>query len=448
MNEEFDLRNRLAKADPATNAPSLNEGVVASAALGKPKRITSFRTARFTMSAASLSILGLAVGSVTILQPTATQPLFSLAGSNQGQMVSADASASREMGAAEPGFVGADSMMIWPSYRYEYVAGDLSKETSTGRVYQAELVGDPIEILGRIAEFFGIEAAAELDDWSTPEFPSYSIQQENTSLGIYFSGAGNWYYSNWNSDLYSCTSSASSEDSEERIAEDCSPKPTPELIPQESDLIAQATRLFRELGFPVDQSQARVWRNEWGASVSFANIQNGIQTGLDSYVGWDARGVINYVSGFSFKLVERGSFETISPFDAVARIADGRWYGAAPASYYEQNVISYDAPAVSEFARDESAVVDGEVSDEGIPAEKEPEIIFEEPEIRELRIDRSEAVTLSVFDSQGNYWFVPGYLLFNQDGWFDSIISLEDGVIELPEPFDYEILPAEVEPLG
>jgi hypothetical protein len=31
---------------------------------------------------------------------------------------------------------------------------------------------------------------------------------------------------------------------------------------------------------------------------------------------------------------------------------------------------------------------------------------------------------------------VPGYLLKNDQGWFDSIISLEDGVIELPEPME------------
>jgi len=41
---------------------------------------------------------------------------------------------------------------------------------------------------------------------------------------------------------------------------------------------------------------------------------------------------------------------------------------------------------------------------------------------------------LSVWDSLGNYWLVPGYVLFNDQGWFDSVISLEEGVIELPEP--------------
>jgi hypothetical protein len=38
-------------------------------------------------------------------------------------------------------------------------------------------------------------------------------------------------------------------------------------------------------------------------------------------------------------------------------------------------------------------------------------------------------------------WLTPGYLLFNDQGWFDSIISLVEGVIELPEP--YVVMPIE-----
>jgi hypothetical protein len=57
-----------------------------------------------------------------------------------------------------------------------------------------------------------------------------------------------------------------------------------------------------------------------------------------------------------------------------------------------------------------------------------------EPEILKLTVERSEATMLSVWDSAGNYWLVPGYVLFNDQGWFDSVISLEEGVIALPEP--------------
>jgi hypothetical protein len=64
-----------------------------------------------------------------------------------------------------------------------------------------------------------------------------------------------------------------------------------------------------------------------------------------------------------------------------------------------------------------------------------------EPKIIDLRINRSEVVLVSVYDKAGSMWLVPGYLLFNDQGWFDSIISLVEGVIELPEP--YTVMPIE-----
>ena len=110
----------------------------------------------------------------------------------------------------------------------------------------------------------------------------------------------------------------------------------------------------------------------------------------------------------------------------MARIKDGRWYGGVSSKYYEQYYrpigIARSTDAVALPAPDE------ESSDQPV----EPV----EPEIVDLTINRSEEVLVSVFDSAGNMWLVPGYLLFNDQGWFDSIVSLEEGVIQLPEPYD------------
>lgn len=451
MNEEFELRQRLSKSDPAGAAPVLNESVVAKAALSKPSRFTSFRVARLTMAAASLSIVGLAVTSLSLPQ-SAQEPLFVLA-----QSGSQNASGMNVEASAADGKMAADSM-IMPWFRYNYIAGDLSTEAGRGKVYQAELVGDPIEILNRLATYFGVEGEPKLDEWATPQYPSYSVMSGNKSLSIYFSGTGSWYYSSWREYDYSCStiSSEGADDSaemiEEREPEYCNPKPTPELIPAEAELVRQAVELFRGVGTQVDSSLARVWRDDWGASVNFPNIQNGINTGMDFYVGWDMAGEISYASGYSFRLLERGEFDTISALDAVPRIADGRWYGGAPSSYYENLAVTTDAAVSSPMARatEDEMMVDPETGSEGEKldiSEPEPGIIFEEPEVMDLMVVRSEIATLSVFDAAGNFWFVPGYLLFNEQGWFDSIISLEEGIIQLPEPFNYEVRPLE-EPQG
>ena len=51
---------------------------------------------------------------------------------------------------------------------------------------------------------------------------------------------------------------------------------------------------------------------------------------------------------------------------------------------------------------------------------------------------------LTVWDASGGAWLVPGFILDYKDqewGWFQSIISVVEGIIQLPEPFNGEIMP-------
>lgn len=446
MNEEFEIRDRLSKADPALDAPMLNEAVVAKAAMSRKRGIASFKVARLTMAAASMSIAVLAVGSLTFNLGPTSAPLFELAGAGQNQ-----AAMGMESSVAADAKAGPDRMMIWPNFSYNYIPGDLSDQTGRGRVYQAQLKGDPAEILGRLAGYFGVSGEPRPDDWSTSEFPSYSIQNGNTTLGIYFSGTGNWYYSSWKEMDYGCTVEASDTEGAEKPeagteteSQYCEPQPTPELLPSEAQMKSQAIEIFSAMGIELDPAAARVYRDDWSASISFPNVQLGIDTGMDYYLGWSMDGSLSYVSGYSFELIDRGEFETISALDSVSRISDGRWYGSAPNSYYQALAVSSDAAVSYPSTKDASVEAVDEPAVEPIPEEVVSEFPTE-AEIVDLLIERSEEAMLSVYDAQGNLWFVPGYLLFNDQGWFDSIISLEEGVISL-EPFDYGILPAEVEP--
>jgi hypothetical protein len=69
-----------------------------------------------------------------------------------------------------------------------------------------------------------------------------------------------------------------------------------------------------------------------------------------------------------------------------------------------------------------------------------------EPEIVTLKLESSTEALLMIFDRSGGAWLVPGYLLNNDQGWFDSIIALEEGIIELPEPYEVGIMPIEDAP--
>jgi hypothetical protein len=78
-----------------------------------------------------------------------------------------------------------------------------------------------------------------------------------------------------------------------------------------------------------------------------------------------------------------------------------------------------------------------DVIEEGEVIEVEPI----EPEIIKLKLTSAKEAMLLIYDQSGGAWLVPGYLLYNDKGWFDSIISLVEGVIELPEPVKFDIMP-------
>ena len=244
---------------------------------------------------------------------------------------------------------------------------------------------------------------------------------------------------------FGCAEPAPADDSDasrelEMVCEE--PKPSG-MVPSEPELIAEAMQLFSQLGIQATESGLRVYRDDWGASVSMPYLLNGEPIALEAYIGWGSDGKVSYASGYSIEIVSRGEFGTVSAAEAVDRISDWRWYGSAPSSYYEDLNRTMEATAI--------AVDEPMPSDEGGESDSEERRIDPqvEPEIVDLRVTKAEAVMLSAWDGQGNMWLVPGYLLFNDQGWFDSIISLEEGVIALPEP--YEVMPmddVQVEPAG
>ena len=410
MNEE-NLRNRIKAADPAAQAPLLSESVVVEATLKGKSAPIGFRAARFSLAGAAAAVL--AVG-LTLPSTLAPQPLFTLAGAGPSGNQTGALSATSEV---------ADAKMIWPGWiQYNYLTDGLSDEGGKGVVYEIRKVGDPIQILQKIADYFGIEGTPREDDWSTKEYPSYSIQGENFYLSVYWSGAGYWNFGRWTNQVL-CAEPAEGEAS----TKDCiPPQSKPEQIPSKPELIEQTITTFAAFGIEVTEQQLTVQRDEWGAYVTVSNSHKGQPIPIDFYIAWDFQGKISSISAASFEIVERGEFGTVSPVDAVARIKDGRWYGGVSSKYYEQYYrpigIARSTDAVALPAPDE------ESSDQPV----EPV----EPEIVDLTINRSEEVLVSVFDSAGNMWLVPGYLLFNDQGWFDSIVSLVEGVIQLPEPYD------------
>lgn len=242
-------------------------------------------------------------------------------------------------------------------------------------------------------------------------------------------------------------------------------EPTPELIPSSAEITSQALDLFAATGLTVSASDLRIYRDEWGASASAALKVDGEATGIEWYVGWNSVGELSYASGHSVQAINRGEFDTISPVAAVQRLGDWRWYGSVASEIYEEiygggleRGIAVPAETAPEDAGAEPPVElnPSESGADEAPAEEKPtedtpvaEPGFDimpvypegEAQVVTLTVDASRPALLTIYDAAGSAWLVPGYLMFNSEGFFDAVIALEDGVIELPEPLDDDIMP-------
>jgi hypothetical protein len=333
--------------------------------------------------------------------------------------------------------------MISPMWiEYEYDSSALSEETGRGTVYQLLLEGDPKQKLQELADYFGVEGEIREEEWSSPEYPTFAIGKPERQVSITWAGTGNFYFNAWDQSSYKCENkTVTLEDGSSY--ETCEPIATPELIPSLEAIRNEAFEIFSSFELSVSKVQIRVDRSDWGASA-IASLQiDGKDTAIEWWINYDGAGKLSSVSGSFAKLVARGDFNTVSAKDAAARIKDGRWFGSPASSVWSQysqsamglrTTDAVTAPAV-EPAPEATTKEATESTTEDQPVEIKREIV-------KLKLTGSEQQLLMIYDKSGGAWLVPGYLLKNDQGWFDSIISLVEGVIELPEPYVVEPLPA------
>jgi hypothetical protein len=432
MNEEFEnLKSRLVSADPAKDVESVNESVVAAAPLNKPARTPlGKRFRQFAFSGSLLATAGAFAMVVTLAMPQ--QPLIRMA----------DSGAANSSPMAAGMSVESDAKMMWPGFvQYEYDTTALGDNSSSGRIYQLQLNGSPEQKLRLITDYFGLDGDIRLEEWSTPEYPSYAVGKDSNVAGVSWAGTGNWYYSFWDDSSFKCENKLI-ELEDGSSYESCEPILTPELVPSEEQMKAQATEVFTALGMSVTESQLRVSRSEWGGSVNAAVQIDGQETALEWGVSWDGAGRLSYAFGHFAEIVDRGEYGTVSPKAAAERIKDGRWFGSPASAAYNfggaPTARTMDLTPAVEPAEGDAMTSDAMVGEEPV-APMEPEIVT-------LKLESSTEALLMIFDRSGGAWLVPGYLLNNDQGWFDSIIALEEGIIELPEPYEVGIMPIEDAP--
>lgn len=333
----------------------------------------------------------------------------------------------------------ADKMMMPNPFSYEYIAGEsLSDEKSSGHVYKLALLGDAKSVLSNIAKLMKITGDVYEPNYSTAEYPTYAIGKNDgtePSASINWSGTGNWWFNN--PAAYPppvCLDWQKSDDGTEFCSNYEGQKPNPELQPSKIEAIAEALRLFNATGLKVGANDITVTSNDWGTTAIAALKIGGTLTPIEWSVTWSITGDISSVSGNSVTATDLGSFATISPKAAVARMSDWRYFGQAAQSIWNKyqpvggGVIAYSAKdtATDAPADQPSATPSEIISPEPLPS----------PTIVKVTINKFELAQLLIWDKSGGAWLVPGCVLVGDEGWISPVFTLEEGVVELPEPIE------------
>jgi hypothetical protein len=309
---------------------------------------------------------------------------------------------------------------------YEYVAGDtLSDAQGVGTVYELQLQGDPLELLSQLGGVFGVEGEPGQSQYFDELWPGYVLGPEDWSgpiLNLTWSGTGPWYYSN--PAAYqepTCREIIPEEGSEDLGGFECeNPEPSGPL-PSIDEATQTTLELLAQSGLEVTESDITVLANdEWGVGLSAIVQLEGVDTALEWSVFFGPGPTLASVSGHAATPIARGEFTTVSPREAVDRLESGLWWGS-PAPLYHSGFDSLFA--------------------DGFPVD---EPYYPEPgEVITVMVERSEEAPLLVWDAAGTAWLVPGYIMRHGDEpWNASaVISVEEGVIQLPEPMMVDIMP-------
>lgn len=310
------------------------------------------------------------------------------------------------------------------SVDYDYVpASGISDVAGSGAVYQLELRGNPSDLLTKLGSVFEVAGVPGPSQFFDEMWPGYVLGPEDWSgptLNLTWSGTGPWYYSN--PAAYEepvCREVVPEEGSEELGGFECeNPEPRGPL-PSLDEATSLAVDLLQRSGLDVVASDITVLANdEWGVGLSAIHRIDGVDTALEWSVFFGPGPTLASVSGHAATPVSRGIFSTVSPLVAVDRLASGLWWGSPAPLYYS----GFD----SVFAQ-------------VLPLDDYPE----PGDVITLTVESAEEAPLLVWDAKGTAWLVPGYIMrHGSEPWNASaVISLQDGVIELPEPMMVGIMP-------
>lgn len=428
MSNEFDeVERKLKNAD--ADSPELSPSILDDATQASKPTTSNPNATRFAItSVAGIAAVALFASSV----PSTDPPLFVLAANNSANQVSQES-------AITDGSIASDSLPTWLN-QFEYTAAEsLSDLTGEGVVYELVLDETPSKRLEEFAAVFNQQGNVALEEWSTEYFPSYKLETEEAYFSLYWHGSGIINYSskrNWLSEeCYLTDDELEGVDRQTAPSSGCEFLPTEEM-PSEQILAQEAFEIISNAGYRGTLEDIEIERYQWGAEAFASTSVNGDKTAIEWYLAWDQTGQISNVSGHLARAVNVGMFNTVSPKEAVSRIDQGYWFGAPARTFYADFNQQSISSSMDSGLSSSSAVLppdDVEINSDNLEMLPVEPISGSDGEPKKISIENSVPATLLIEDSVGTGWLVPGHLLQTNQGWFESVVSLEDGVVGSPE---------------
>jgi hypothetical protein len=414
----------LQKAAKSVRAPKLDESILENATkvaarpsllerLGLNRKLAGFSLAG---AAASVAVAAVVLGGAVNPQNTFTLEMGAPAaqGSDKGLW-----------GSQADSKIGSSS--YWPSpIQIEYVAGDaLTGETGTGSIYEFVNNTTAKELSASIKRVLKIDGAFVTE--------TYGVETPNgTEKVTYFnlnSGAINVYVSDTNGALTFYYSNGDAYITGDCVKEESSPE-TPDVsycvenapvkanLPSDNTAIAQALEVFKSLGFDTTAGDIKVNRSEDSMYASAPIKVDGKSTGLSWDISWGNSGEVSGVNGYAVDAVKVADVSTISAKDTVKRMSDYRWMASGSAELYNY------LPSVSSRSTGESIGTGSTGESIGTEGKKQTMLIVKATEVMGI-----------IYDANGKMWVVPCFAMYAENDNYPLVhVSVQDGVIKLPEP--------------
>ncbi|MGB8858174.1 MAG: hypothetical protein WCC60_02910 [Ilumatobacteraceae bacterium] len=244
------------------------------------------------------------------------------------------------------------------------------------------------------------------------------------------------------------------------VPPECSAPVPPLGVPDEAAARDAARQLFTEMGYDPTAYEFEVYADEWSANVTAYLLLDGHRSPVSLSVGFGADAAITWASGSLATPLEAGEYPLVGIEGGVARLNDetgrwnGYWGGPMPMGRMESgtatavavdaatsDTLSVGAPAPGQVG--EPIAIDQPVCEPGSECE-----IMPLPEPITVHLEDAALDLTMVWAQDGTIWLLPAYTFAATDQGVYTVVAVDDGFIDLPDPFPTDVLPVETMPVA